>query len=59
MEWQLKSLILATDITRQQEFLARIKVSFLGKVRTELNLLISFICSERTWVHSRETPLKS
>ena len=25
IEWQLKSLILATDITRQQEFLTRLK----------------------------------
>lgn len=26
IEWQLRSLILATDITRQQEFLSRFKV---------------------------------
>lgn len=27
VEWQLRSLILATDITRQQEFLSRFKVN--------------------------------
>jgi hypothetical protein len=32
--WQLRSLILATDITRQQEFLSRFKVCYCIKSKT-------------------------